>query len=233
MLKNKTETKQILNEWRKVLNEGLYDHDPELLEEGFKEIAMAATLGLGALLGFGKAEAAPTQKNMAEIMQQADMEASKSPEKSLQILLNGCVSYLENKGVSKVSYEMKQLIAKLADKKIHDLSPKEISQAAIVLKKSRSVWNELLEEAESAIKDWKDAENDPGTPEDTLSDLRDKGEAALAACKTYGDLFKSIDGKFESIEGFDIEGLGIPWRKLIEISLDGKKIFGSKLEGFK
>ena len=29
------QTKQLLNEWRKVLNEGLYDKDPEILEEIF------------------------------------------------------------------------------------------------------------------------------------------------------------------------------------------------------
>lgn len=233
MLKNKTETKQILNEWRKVLNEGLYDHDPELLEEGFKEIAMAATLGLGTLLGFGEAKAAPTQENMAKIMQQAGVAASQTPEKSFKMLLNGCVSYLESNGASKVPHELKELIAKLADKKIHDLKPKEISKAAIILKKSSKMWKTLLEEAERAIKDWKAAENDPGTPKDTLSALRDKGEAALSACKTYGDLFKLIDAEFQSIEGFNIEGLGVPWRKLIKISLDGKEIFGSSVEGFK
>ena len=233
MLKNKNKTKQILNEWRKVLNDGLYDQDPELLEEGFKEIAMAATLGLGAMLGgFGKAEAAPTKDNMIQIMQQAG-EVSKSPEKSLHLLLSGIVSFLEGKGVKNISYKTKELIAKLSDKKIHDLSDTEIAEAATLLKMSRNIWNDLLEEAEAAVKNFKDMTNNDNQDEDALDDARLAAEAALQTCKTYGDLFKSIDGEFKSIEGFDIKGLGIPWRKLIKISLDGKEIFKSRVEGFK
>ena len=34
-MRNKINTKELLNEWRKVLNEGLYNQDPEILEEIF------------------------------------------------------------------------------------------------------------------------------------------------------------------------------------------------------
>ena len=37
-LKNRNETKLLMENWRKVLKEGLYDEDPELLEEGFRRL---------------------------------------------------------------------------------------------------------------------------------------------------------------------------------------------------
>ena len=49
-LKNRNETKLLMENWRKVLKEGLYDNDPELLEEGLKEIGLTALAALPALL---------------------------------------------------------------------------------------------------------------------------------------------------------------------------------------
>ena len=49
-LKNRNETKLLMENWRKVLKEGLYDEDPELLEEGMQEIGLTALAALPALL---------------------------------------------------------------------------------------------------------------------------------------------------------------------------------------
>jgi len=54
-LKNRNETKLLMENWRKVLKEGLYDEDPELLEEGARELAFAAGMGMVALSGIGSA----------------------------------------------------------------------------------------------------------------------------------------------------------------------------------
>ena len=47
------ETQLLMEEWRKVLNEGLYDEDPELLEEGWKEKLQAGLAGLMFLTSLG------------------------------------------------------------------------------------------------------------------------------------------------------------------------------------
>ena len=46
-LKNRNETKLLMENWRKVLKEGLYDSDPELLEEG---VALNSALTLSTLI---------------------------------------------------------------------------------------------------------------------------------------------------------------------------------------
>lgn len=48
-LKNRNETKLLMENWRKVLEEGLYDNDPELLEEGMQEIGLTALAAIAAL----------------------------------------------------------------------------------------------------------------------------------------------------------------------------------------
>ena len=49
------ETQLLMEEWRKVLNEGLYDEDPELLEEGWKEKLRAGLAGLVFFASLGGA----------------------------------------------------------------------------------------------------------------------------------------------------------------------------------
>ena len=48
-LKNRNETKLLMENWRKVLKEGLYDEDPELLEEGIQQIGLASLAAIAAL----------------------------------------------------------------------------------------------------------------------------------------------------------------------------------------
>ena len=48
-LKNRNETKLLMENWRKVLKEGLYDEDPELLEEGLTEMGLTSLAALVAL----------------------------------------------------------------------------------------------------------------------------------------------------------------------------------------
>jgi len=60
-LKNRNETKLLMENWRKVLKEGLYDEDPELLEEGIlrtmKDAIMYAILGGAALAAHNQVDA--------------------------------------------------------------------------------------------------------------------------------------------------------------------------------
>jgi len=63
-LTNRNETRLLVENWRKVLEEGLHDKDPELLEEGWKQNVLLATLltqGLFGIIpqGISKAEATP------------------------------------------------------------------------------------------------------------------------------------------------------------------------------
>ncbi len=66
-LRNRNETKLLMENWRKVLSEGLYDEDPELLEEGFVKNALIAALFAGSMLGNAQAKVSSGQLKKAGI----------------------------------------------------------------------------------------------------------------------------------------------------------------------
>ena len=131
MLKNNYETKKIMEEWRKVLNEGLYDQDPEVLEEILTKASrekvksklaaglmlLATTTGIPSIVSAKVTNLDPAiQKSATGVY-----EFSKDPDyKEFAKQLPYYKFFKDNFDV------IKKIIEKLSDSENHELSPEEI-----------------------------------------------------------------------------------------------------------
>jgi len=149
-LKNRNETKLLMENWRKVLKEGLYDSDPELLEEGLGEKALFALVTSAASLG-------PT-------IAQAKIPGE-SPKEQLRAQAGILDSFLNDESLELADKQsLVQLLAKIQSPNIEQLSSDEMvkyekfkSETADKLKHQFEKYKEIKEKLPKAKKALSDA----------------------------------------------------------------------------
>lgn len=147
-MNKRLQTKELLNEWRKVLNEGLYDQDPEILEEIFtktsrekiKRFLAPGLLGLGILTGSadasGKVPGVPRKEGsgieaLADAFENEDL-------KSLANDTNIDKYLIKNKSV------IETILKKINSKNIQEFSEDE-AKVFKELTKKRKEFSDILE----------------------------------------------------------------------------------------
>lgn len=194
-LKNRNETKLLMENWRKVLEEGLYDNDPELLEEGVRELAFAAGMGMVALSGIGSTLAKiPGQsvkdQNQAtigliqkaqKIAEHEDMDRFAKSEEIKEIM--EIISKIKSSEDKNLNFLQKQIYEKsqeAAKKQIEEMKVNYFAAKQEVENKSKAL--KALAEPESLGVSRMDIENAKAELGEALDDLN---QAAFGLKKLF------------------------------------------------
>ena len=257
-MNKKLQTKELLNEWRKVLNEGLYDQDPEVLEEGLKDLGIKLGMAAAALLGTslvstGPADAQPPEHQVKKILKSLGTPAKKmSVDKALEIIGSAIVTYAQDKGLSKIPHKVKVAMAKVADKGIKELNEDEIKIVTEFLKYGMKLGKRLVKDATEAHNAFKKkypkgvkslnieklnpySMNDPERQkyEDFMDDAR-YVKSLIDATELFNDCYKSLSGSFEEIEGLGFEGKkSVAYRQIANLDIEGTGNFHYQFDGSK
>lgn len=152
MIKNKYETKLLLNEWRKVLNEGLYDKDPEVLEEMFSKAsrekiknltAAGLTAGLMFFTSLGSALGDVTGVSAATKRAIEALNSVVAGETVIDMEGDPTVKYFKENRKT-----IDSIFKKLESKNLEEFDEKE----AVVFKKLISESQRIIEVLEKIIK---------------------------------------------------------------------------------
>jgi hypothetical protein len=251
-MNKRLQTKQLLSEWRKVLNEGLYDQDPEVLEEGLKDIGI--TLGTAAALFLGtNVNAQPPAEQTQQIINSLNTAPKNmSVEKALQIIGSAIVTYAQDKGLGNIPYKVKVAMAKVADQGIKELNEDEIKIVTEFLKYGMKLGKSLVKDAKEAHNAFK-KKYPKGVESLNIENLnpysmndpeREKYEDFMAAArhvksliepvKLFDSCYKSLSGSFEEIEGIGFEGVDdVAYRRIVDLDIKGAGKFHYQFDGSK
>lgn len=199
-LKNRNETKLLMENWRKVLKEGLYDEDPELLEEGAKEAVLLAAAGLATFGALGDAyskipdESARDQKNatigliqqVQNIVNNSELEKDQKIE-SIEDIMNiiDKIKSPENQNLSGDQLEKYNLAKFSASKKIMKLKEKYFK-----LKKQIEELSINLEKDIEGINDATFQRGKAGTVQNKTGELGVLVEELSQVAKQIGSLIR-------------------------------------------
>jgi len=123
-LKNRNETKLLMENWRKVLKEGLYDSDPELLEEGAVQNAIMAALFAGSMLAAKSAQAEVSPKQLGKAGVTSPAQAGKFSSYIKNLLAKNHSIFKNN---TKLQSNAMQVADALVSPELVELSPEQIS----------------------------------------------------------------------------------------------------------
>ena len=259
-MNKRQQTKELLNEWRKVLNEGLYDQDPEILEEGLKDIGRnlgiaAAALLATSLISTGDAAGRPPEAAMIKIMKgaQKNVDVSKlTSDEALKIMLSSMVEYAERKGnLNEIPEHVLEAMAKIVDKDIKELSSEEIKIATIFLKGGVETGNALAEKAIKVYDDFNakypeglDSVNYDNIDLNSMNDDEENKynqfiadikavKAAHGVAEEFQQCFERISGSFKAIKGVAFKNKIQHIGKKVDLAIEGLGKYSYQLDGSK